>query len=231
MANTLETSKSVNQSWCKSFYTYLHCKPDGTPFYVGKGSKKRAFSFYDRSKYHKRVVEKYGKDNIQVFVFECVNEAQAFADEISHIKQLRFEGFILVNHTAGGEGISGFSHSEETKLKLAAKALGRVHSTERRLAQSLRMKGSESPNKGHRHSPETRARISLSMSGLRKTEEQSAAQSKRQIGVPHPRGKGVCFACGRELDLCHLKRYHLGKCKILSSTPTSTVSQMEPLSM
>ena len=25
----------------KQFYTYLHCKPDGTPFYVGKGHDAR----------------------------------------------------------------------------------------------------------------------------------------------------------------------------------------------
>jgi hypothetical protein len=34
------------------FYTYLHCKPDGTPFYVGKGSGKRSNFMYDRNPHH-----------------------------------------------------------------------------------------------------------------------------------------------------------------------------------
>lgn len=63
------------------FYTYLHCKPNGDPFYVGKGcdtgSGRRSHAFGQRTKHHKNVVAKYGRDNIKVFVFPCESEAQA----------------------------------------------------------------------------------------------------------------------------------------------------------
>jgi glutathione peroxidase-family protein len=36
------------------------------------------------------VVNKYGKEDIQVFLFPCESEEQAFADEIQQIAQLRY---------------------------------------------------------------------------------------------------------------------------------------------
>ena len=74
------------------YYTYLHCKPTGEPFYVGKGCNvggRRSHNFSQRSQHHKNIVAKYGKANIGIFVFNCDSEAQAFADEIQQIAQLR----------------------------------------------------------------------------------------------------------------------------------------------
>ena len=94
------------------FYTYLHCKPNGDPFYVGKGRRNRARQFFDsrRSKFHMNIVRKYGVENVGVFIFPCESEEQAFADEIQQIAQLRAEGFELANFTNGGEGHSGKGH-------------------------------------------------------------------------------------------------------------------------
>lgn len=96
----------------KQFYTYLHCKPNGEPFYVGKGTGKRCYEFFKsrRSEHHLNIVRKYGRENIMIFVFPCDSEKQAFNDEIQQISQLRSEGFNLVNHTDGGEGHSGKGH-------------------------------------------------------------------------------------------------------------------------
>lgn len=110
----------------KQFYTYLHCKPNGDPFYVGKGSGKRASNFYKRNAHHKAIVAKYGKSNIGVYVFCCDSEQEAFADEIHQIAQLRSEGLILANVTNGGDGVSGLSKpvSEPQKEKLRITSLG-----------------------------------------------------------------------------------------------------------
>src|ERR1019366_7111100 len=89
------------------FYTYLHCRPNGEPFYVGKGHGVRAKKFSKRSDYHKHIVQKHGKENIRIFIFPCDSEQQAFADEIQTIAQLRKEGFNLCNLTDGGEGSTG----------------------------------------------------------------------------------------------------------------------------
>lgn len=99
------------------FYTYLHCTPSGDPFYVGKGSGKRAYRLNQRNAHHKAVIAKYGKDNIRIFIFPCESEESAFLDEVHQIAQLRNEGFDLVNHTDGGEGESGYESFDKSRIK------------------------------------------------------------------------------------------------------------------
>jgi len=94
-----------------------------------------------------KTIVKYGKQNIQVFIFDCESECQAFSDEIQQIKQLRDEGLPLVNQTYGGDGTSGYTptkeqiakrvesrkgykNSEETKKKMSIAATGRKLSDE-----------------------------------------------------------------------------------------------------
>ncbi len=108
------------------FYTYLHCKPGGAPFYVGKGcdgSHKRSHEFVkSRSQYHKNIVAKYGKENIEIYVFPRESERHAFETEIRWIDQLRRDGWKLVNMTNGGDGVAGLACSAETRKKLSAAA-------------------------------------------------------------------------------------------------------------
>jgi hypothetical protein len=110
-----------------TFYTYLHCRPDGTPFYVGKGSGPRSNDFRRRNIHHRNIVAKYGASNIGIFVFHCLSERQAFEDEARHIAQLRNDGCVLTNQTDGGEGAHGAARSPETRRKMAASKFGNTH--------------------------------------------------------------------------------------------------------
>jgi hypothetical protein len=115
-------------------YTYLHCKPDGTPFYVGKGSIRRSKKLYDRNEHHTRTVEKYGKENILIGRIECSNDDIAYELEKGLIKCLKLAGLQLTNKTEGGIGgfqdqvpwNKGKSFSEEHKAKLSAARLGKA---------------------------------------------------------------------------------------------------------
>lgn len=137
----------------KQFYTYLHCRPDGTPFYVGKGSGYRSHSlFHKRNPHHRNVVAKYGAENIGVFVFYCDSEEEAFFDEISQIAQLRRDGYVLVNQTSGGEGTS--NPTIEVRKKIAAAS--------KRTMSILKNRESVSKaQKGKTLSPEHRAKLAL----------------------------------------------------------------------
>ena len=78
----------------RRFVVYLHRRPNGEIFYVGKGLLRRAYDFAPsrRTDWHKNIVAKYGRENILVDVIECDNEAQAFEIEKAEIAKARSAG-------------------------------------------------------------------------------------------------------------------------------------------
>lgn len=104
----------------RQFYVYIHYKPNGDPFYVGKGIFERANSLKPRNPHHKNILLKYGTDNIIVQIYVCDSETHALQREVELIAQFRSEGFILTNMTDGGEGVSGLIQSQESIAKRGA---------------------------------------------------------------------------------------------------------------
>lgn len=116
------------------FCVYRHIRLDkNTPFYVGKGSELRAYDFRNRSKYHKRIVNKHGCE-VEV-IFQTLDESLAFAKETEFIKMYKALGYCETNFTDGGEGNSGYNYTDE-----------------QRLAHSIRNRGPKNPafGKGYR---------------------------------------------------------------------------------
>ena len=112
----------------KVYGVYMHCKPDGLPFYIGKGTDRRSRDFFTgRNSRHKRTVAKYGRENIFIRFMQCESEASALEMEKCLIKSFRVCGFDLANYTDGGDGVSGLKHSEETRKKMSATRKGRLH--------------------------------------------------------------------------------------------------------
>ncbi len=113
------------------FYVYKLISNDIT-FYVGKGKRTES---YDRINYHlnywmnnknKKLYNKIKKINgifdIEI-VFESKNEQECLALEIQLISEIGRGN--LCNLTDGGEGTSGFNHSEETKQKISISKKGK----------------------------------------------------------------------------------------------------------
>lgn len=108
-----------------SFNAYVHCRPDGTPFYVGKGTVNRAKKiFRDHNPGHVRIVKECGASNILVGILECSDEETAFLLERGLIKRLRKMGVCIVNLTEGGEGTSGVVVSKEARESRRARMVG-----------------------------------------------------------------------------------------------------------
>lgn len=104
------------------FYTYTHDKLVGdkwVPFYVGKGKGRRAYD-KGRNKWHNRVTAKH---QTRVSIWDKgLEEHVAFSRERELILFLRTEGVELTNLSDGGEGQTGYVHTEETKQKIAEKS-------------------------------------------------------------------------------------------------------------
>lgn len=147
------------------FCVYLHCRPDGSPFYVGKGSsgRHRAFDLkHNRNRYHQNIVSKYGKENIEVLVFPRDSEQEAMDSEISWIKCLRESGFKLVNMTNGGDGLSNPSDSVRQFLSNLHKGrkLTEEHKAKMSVAQKARY--ARAPCESRKVSEETKEKMRLS---------------------------------------------------------------------
>ena len=180
-----------NEKATRQYYMYVHSKPNGDIFYVGKGYGNRAYDFSRRNFHHSNTINKYGKENINVRVFYAPDEVQAFNMEKMWIKVLRKNNFSLVNQTDGGEGTSGFvreessnnlqrikmtgrKHSPETKAKLTHAQFIANNKPERKAQTSLQMRGNKHLL-GHKHTEET----------LKKMSESHKGQPAWNKGAPH----------------------------------------------
>ena len=113
-----------------SYYACLHARPNAANasgiFYVGKGKGGRAYELNRPNPHHRNIVRKYGAESILVGVIECSSEQIAFDLEIGLIKCLKRMGVRLSNKTSGGDGVKGFSQSEEWRKNHSETMKGRT---------------------------------------------------------------------------------------------------------
>ena len=102
--------------------TYAHYKPDGTIFYIGKGSVKRAYSKSGRNVIWNRTVQKHGGFKAEI-LGRWNTEQEAFEHEIFLIDCFKDMGYQLANIAVGGMGSTGFRHTDEHKKNLSKKMI------------------------------------------------------------------------------------------------------------
>ncbi len=178
----------------KQFYTYVHARPSGEPFYVGKGLNGRARQFLHlRSQHHKNIVSKHGRENVIITILPMTSESDAFEVEKYLIAEYRRAGFRLCNMTTGGEGATGYVKSEASKAKMSATVKGRKKPAGYGAKMSSILRGRPSANKGRKRSQETRSKMSVS--------------AKKRLSTPEARAKAsqilIRANTGRPLSLEH----------------------------
>lgn len=105
------------------FYTYAYLREDRTPYYIGKGSGRRAYQK------HETILVPRSEDRI-ILLKQNLSEKDAFKHEIYLIAVLGRKDLgtgILRNRSDGGEGNSGIIVSEETRRKLSKINSGKNH--------------------------------------------------------------------------------------------------------
>ena len=96
------------------FYVYVHYKPLGDPFYVGKGTKGRAYTTGKRSWGWTSIVEECGGVDVRI-IKNFETEQEAFLFEKQLIRELRQQGYNLINATEGGRGPNGYKQTADLR--------------------------------------------------------------------------------------------------------------------
>ena len=181
----------MNENEDRRFYVYVHIRLDNnTVFYIGKGTGNRAYKIYrGEGTHHDNICKACGCK--VVIIKNNLTESQAFRLESKMIKYYvltlgygsDIEGYDdydhklphLANCTFGGEGTSGFHHSEESKRKMSEKRKGRKNSEETKQKMSESSKGEKNGMWGKNHTEEAKQKISEKNKGknpyANKTEE------------------------------------------------------------
>ena len=161
------------------FYVYVHRrKTDGRVFYVGKGQGPRAWITTRRNAYWNAVAKKHG------YVVEIVqaNMLEWWALELEMQLILMYGPKEICNLTDGGDGLSGFRMSLETRQLMSNRRRGRPKSPDhiRKIAEA---------NRGKKRTEDVRKAMSDRRSGANHcfygktfSEEHRAAISASQVG-------------------------------------------------
>ena len=185
-----------------NYYTYMLVDPrNGLPFYIGKGHGRRCFSHVREARTtdknsHKlqkiRKIESLGLTVIVKKVEEGVSDADSQDFEMLLIEECLDHGIQLTNQTLGGDGSSGYRHTEEARVKISEKIKGRTVTQEnkQRLSDLFRNGGNpmhrddvrlKTTGENHWNYGQPAANL-----GMKWTDEQRAAQSERFSGENHP---------------------------------------------
>jgi hypothetical protein len=160
----------------KTFYTYMWLREDGTPYYIGKGSGKRAFIStghnVPRPKFKARTLVQYWESEDKAFDME-----KWF---ISLFGRKDNSTGILRNLTDGGENppvmignthAKGKKHSAEANAKKSERGRKRVQTLETKEKLSRIKKGKPNGLEGKPKTEETKRKIREAHLGMKASEE------------------------------------------------------------
>lgn len=168
------------------FYIYEHIRPDTQAvFYVGKGSQTRMHSKHRRNAHWNSIVRKAGGFIVRE-VCKHQDEELIFLAEQERIDQLKQLGIKLANKTDGGEGPSGYRHTEETKRIIAEMQMGEKHHAYGKPMLAHTKEALLKANKGKVLSAEHRKKVSDAGKGRIASDNAKANISKaKQNGGHH----------------------------------------------
>ena len=153
------------------FYTYILYRPDGDPFYVGKGQGNRYRACGGNT--HAMSVAKQITDNgekIEYLLIPMETEEKAYAEEIRLITLFGRRDLgtgCLCNHSDGGEGPGNLS--PEGRLKMSRLGMKHTEEAKERMSQA-RMGNTYAKGKHWNLSEETKEKHRIAGLGRRHSE-------------------------------------------------------------
>jgi len=163
------------------YYVYAYLRENGTPYYIGKGKGNRAWD--------PQHCVKIPPNNRIIILESNLTEIGALALERRMIRwygRKDIQSGILRNRTDGGDGVSGYKHSEETKQIIGNASRGKVNSLETRRKMS-KPKSKETVEKFRSRKPTTEQISKFQDSWRKKRESGYESPCKGKTGT----SKGV----------------------------------------
>lgn len=212
-------------------YAYIRSKDSstakaGTPYYIGKGTKKRMYRDHGNTP--------VPKDRRFIIILESnLSEIGAFALERRYIKWFGRKDIntgILLNRTNGGEGKTNPFVSEDTRNKLSIANIGKTLTEEhkRKIGESnkgkirtdemcVKYKENRLKRKPLTHTEETKQKISEANKGKIRSSETRTKCSIAKAGKPSYRKGKICINNGttrkyilaEELELYLSEGWHI----------------------
>ncbi len=173
------------------FYTYAYLREDRTPYYIGKGSYKRAY-------YKKKNEIKPPKDkNRIIFLKQNVTEEIAFKHEIYMIAVFGRKDLgtgILHNRTGGGDGIFNLIRTKEhiDALRRARLNYSFTDEVKNKISNTLKEKNIKPPSR----------------KGIKHNEQYFNKRCKRTYKITNPFGE--IFITNRLKNFCQINNLNCG---------------------
>ena len=190
---------------CTQFYAYLWTREDGTPYYAGKGSGRRAFNSDGHN-------VRRPKDKSRISVFNRNSEQEALDTEMELIRNWGRKDIgtgLLHNRTDGGDGTAGyrFPYYRPSSQK------GKKASLKTRELQSEAAKTRPcliAGNEGISHTEEHKARMSESLKRGYKPRAFSEETRQKMSAAKIGRSAGMLGKCHSEQSKQQMSEAHKG---------------------
>jgi len=185
----------------RAYYTYLWLREDGTPYYVGKGSRKRAYSHYEHCVHPPT-------DKSRVIIEYHASEEDAFLAErflILYFGRRDLGTGNLLNRTSGGEGAVGAKWTEEQKSRFKNRYSPPPIRKGCKLSEESRKKMSLA-RMGHPVPQSVRDKISEAQKGKRKPVWSAESRAKLSATIT---GRKISAETRLKLTLARQARLHV----------------------